>query len=359
MVLPAVAQPPQYPFVRDPMTRGYVPVRRPSLGFAYAQGPGGVGDLRAQRIPGSPGAGVDTKIEGGMIISTDKQTGQIVSATPNVAPNTARVTAVNDGNTVHLYQPGSGEVGSVAAQPNVQGVQAQIYAEDRKAQGEQIDVAQQAQQQQVKLLEARQAMQGLPTGSGGDARTAWSNWADTYLPTSWAQQFKSKLNLPDSVPAQEFGKLMTQSAGQQERAVAGARGGIGMMTLFKDNNPGLNMQPNANRDLLNAQLVATQADADYARGFVGFVNDNGQKLINRQGYTPASNFDQQWLQQRNPQIYTAAAEAMNGTPFAFWSKGLNPDEGARAMQIIGRIDPTMTVQGKAGPLPVRQFLGAQ
>ena len=30
--------------------------------------------------------------------------------------------------------------------------------------------------------------------------------------------------------------------------------------------------------LLNAQLVATQADADYAKGFVGFVNDNGQKL---------------------------------------------------------------------------------
>ena len=152
---------------------------------------------------------------------------------------------------------------------------------------------------------------------------------------------------------------MTQSAGQQERSVAGARGGIGMMTLFKENNPGLNMQPNANRDLLNAQLVATQADADYAKGFVGFVNDNGQKLINRQGYVPASQFDQQWLQQRNPQVYTASAEAMNNAPFAFWSKGLSPADAARAMQIIGRIDPTMTVQGKNGPLPVRQFLGAQ
>ena len=348
----------QYPFVRDPMTRAYVPVPG-QPGFAYAQGPRGLGDLVAQIIPGAPGAGVETHFTpSGDIITSNKSTGQY-NVSRGVLPNTSRILPVNDGNSVHLIQPGSGEIGSMAAQPDVPQIQAQLYAEDRKTQAQQVDVAQLAQQQQVKLLEAREALQGLPTGAGGEARTAWSAWAETYLPPAWADQFKAKLGLPNAVPAQEFGKLMTQTAGNQVQGVTGGRAGIGIMSLFKANNPGLQLQPNANRDLLNAQLVATQADADYARQFNGFVNENGQKLINRQGYTPASQFDQQWLAQRNPQVNVAAAEAMSGNPFSFWSKGLSPDEGARAMQIIGRIDPTMTVQGKAGPLPVRQFMGAQ
>ncbi len=354
---PPVGQP-QYPFVRDPMTRAYVPVPG-QAGFAYAQGPRGPGDLVAQIIPGAPGAGFETHFTpSGDVITSNKSTGQY-NTNLGVLPNTARILPVNDGSTVHLFQPGSGEVGSVAAQPDVPQIQAQMYAEDRKTQAQQVDVAQLAQQQQVRLLEAREALQGLPTGAGGEARTAWSAWAETYLPQSWADQFKAKLNLPNAVPGQEFGKLMTQTAGGQVQGVTGGRAGIGIMSLFKANNPGLQLQPNANRDLLNAQLVSTQADADYARGLNDFVNQNGQKLVNKQGYTPASQYDQTWLAQRNPQVNVAAAEAMNGTPFAFWSKGLSPAEGARAMQIINRIDPTMTVQGKAGPLSVQQFGGGQ
>ena len=354
--LPPRAVAPQYPFARDRMTGAYVPVPE-QPGFAYAIGPNN--QPLAQMIPGAPGAGVETKVTPtGDVVTSNKSTGQY-NVDRGVLPNTARIGQVNDGSAVHVLQPGSGEIGSFPLQANASNIQTDMYAEDRKSQAQQIDVAQQSQQQQVRLLEARQAMQGLPTGSGGEARAAWSNWAETYLPPAWATQMKAKLNLPDAVPAQEFAKLMTQSAGQQERAVAGARGGIGMMTLFKNNNPGLEMQPGANQDLLNAQLVATQADADYAKGYVNFVNDQGQKLVNRQGYTPASQFDQSWLQQRNPQVYTAAAEAMSGKPFAFWSKGLSPAEGRRALQIVGGIDPTVIAQGSAGPLPVRQFMGAQ
>ncbi len=61
---------------------------------------------------------------------------------------------------------------------------------------------------------------------------------------------------------------MVQNAGNQERQVAGSRGGVQMMNLFKSANPGMELQPTANRDILNLQLVANQADQDYAAGHI-------------------------------------------------------------------------------------------
>ena len=185
------------------------------------KGRAAVGDLRAQRIPGSPGAGVDTKIEGGMIISTDKQTGQIVSATTECRPeHCPRYCSKRRQHGAPCISPVPAKSALLRPSRTSKGCKPRSTLRIAKQQGEQIDVAQQAQQQQVKLLEARQAMQGLPTGSGGDARTAWSNWADTYLPTSWAQQFKSKLDLPDSVA----GPRVWQ-AHDPKRWPAGAGGG--------------------------------------------------------------------------------------------------------------------------------------
>ena len=95
----------------------------------------------------------------------------------------------------------------------------------------------QAQQNQGRLLEARQVLDGLPTGAGGDARAAWSNYAETYMPAAFATQFKARLGLPDAVPAQEFTKLMTQNSGQQESSVMGARGGVQAMKIFMGLTP--------------------------------------------------------------------------------------------------------------------------
>ena len=164
----------------------------------------------------------------------------------------------------------------------------------------------------------------------------------------FAAAFKAKLGLPDAVPAQEFGKLMTQSAGPQERADAGARGGIQMMNLFKQANPGLEMQPTANRDILNMQLVAAQADQDYAKGQIGYVNQQGANFMNGGQYQPATNYDQQWIAGRNPQVYLAATNALNAKPIETWAKGLQPAEIARVRGVLAQIDPTATVMGPGG-----------
>ncbi len=63
---------------------------------------------------------------------------------------------------------------------------------------------------------------------------------------------------------------------------------------------------------------------------------------------PASNFDQQWIAQRNPQIYMAATNAMNGKPVEQWTSGLQPAEIQRVRGIIAKIDPNATVMGAGG-----------
>lgn len=262
--------------------------------------------------------------------------------------NTGRLTVVrqSDGSSMAIDPSGSPVYQSPA---NTRDVQTQMYKEDRDAAQQQSDVALQAQAAQGKLLEARQALASLPnTGANGDARTAWANYADTYLSPAMAATFKAKLGLPDSVPAQEFTKLMVQNAGNQERQVAGSRGGVQMMNLFKSANPGMELQPGANRDILNLQLVANQADQDYAAGHIGWVNQNGQNFMQGGQYQPASGFDQQWIAQRNPQIYMAATNAMNGKPVEQWTSGLQPAEIQRVRGIIAKIDPNATVMGAGG-----------
>ena len=99
-----------YPFLRMPKTMGLIPVPE-QPGYAYAQGPGG---WVAQRIPGAPGKGTTTTAIGGTAYVKDDQTGQVLNTYG--VPNTARTSVVNDGNAVHIIQPGTGEIASVPLQ---------------------------------------------------------------------------------------------------------------------------------------------------------------------------------------------------------------------------------------------------
>jgi len=155
---------------------------------------------------------------------------------------------------------------------------------------------------------------------------------------------------------------MTQNSGQQESGVMGARGGVQALKIFMGANPSMNLQPLTNRQLLNNQLVMSQADQDYAAGHIAFVNQNGDALRRGEAYQPASKFSQQWASQRNPQVYAAAMGAMNGQDFGKWAKNLRPEEIARVGGIIGRIDPSTTVMGPTGKafrVPAPQQQGAQ
>ena len=228
-------------------------------------------------------------------------------------------------------------------------------AEDRTTVGKLADSTQSAQANQTRLIQMRNLLDDLPqTGANGETRARLNAWVATYVPSA-AARFES---LGSAAAAQEFTKLATQNAGQQERGVLGARGGIQAINLYKDANPSLNQLPATNRAIINAQLIANQADQDYANGAISFFNQSRASYYDTQSNKPyqgLSNYDQVWNTQRNPQVYAAAMSALNGDGFNKWSSGLSPQEGARVAQIIAHVNPTASIQGRSGSYSVSAF----
>ncbi len=206
---------------------------------------------------------------------------------------------------------------------------------------------------QVRLGQMMDLAEQLKTGANGGTRAQWANLAQTYLPPTWAEKFNA-IGPGGATAAQEFEKLATQSAGQQERSVMGARGGIQAINLFKSANPGLELQPDANRKILISQRIGAQADADYAQGAVGHFNQHGDVFRAGKGaYEPLTKFDQQWNAQRNPQIYAAAMEAAAGSPWEKWTKDIkadpkNPQDVQRVISIVRSAIPNARIKWSDG-----------
>jgi hypothetical protein len=241
---------------------------------------------------------------------------------------------------------------------NTRDIMGKDLERDMKVAQEAGDTIEHANAQQTRLLHMRDIAEKLPTGSLGETRGAIANFVETFMPSiagTWSQRAAS---IPDAKLSQEFAKLALTSAGEQERGVLGGRGGFRAIEMYQKANPSLELQPSANRDILNMQLIAQQADVDYAHGLQQWVDEKGQAFRTGRGdYEPSVGFDRQWTGQRNPQVYASAIDALNGTPFQKWSKGLTKDEGLRALQVISRVDPNAQVMGDDGKMwPVTRFM---
>ena len=245
---------------------------------------------------------------------------------------------------------------------NTRPLQDEQYKNDMKDVNGAADDINHAQQQQARLLAMKDLVAHLPTGANGEARAAIANYVHTYMPAAENTWLTKAASIPDASLAQELQKFSLVGAGSDERGVLGGRGSIAAINVFTKANPGLHLTGEANNSIINMQLVQHQADIDYARGMQQFVNEHGQNYIaGKDSYHPATEFDQQWHAQHNPQVYAAAMAAMGGQPFDKWSKFLqNKDEGLRTMQLIGRIDPTATVMNEnKQPMPVTAFMPQQ
>jgi hypothetical protein len=208
---------------------------------------------------------------------------------------------------------------------------------------------QQAAANQIRIQQMRDLIDQISTGAGGAERANWANIAETM---GWTDLSKRLVGMGGAAAAQEFAKYGLATAGAQERGDLGARGSLGAITLYKSANPGLELQPDANRKMLTAQLIAAQANRDYTQGAMDYVNRNGDAfVIHGANYTPLSHFDAEWAAQRSPQIYAAAMSAINGDPWQKWTKALNMKDASdvqRVIDIVRRADPTSTVMWNNG-----------
>ena len=207
---------------------------------------------------------------------------------------------------------------------------------------------QQASANQIRIQQMRELVDQVASGAGGAERANWANIADTL---GWHDLAKQLTGMGGAAAAQEFAKYGLATAGAQERGDLGARGSLGAISLYKSANPGLELQPDANKKMLTAQLVAAQANRDYTQQAMDYVNSNAGQFLHGGTYTPLSHFDAEWAAARNPQIYAAAMGAINGDPWDKWTKALNmksPDDVQRVIDIVRRADPTSSVMWNNG-----------
>ncbi len=300
------------------------------------------------RLPNAPGSGTDIKFEGGHRIVSDKQTGALISDDAGF-PDAGRMQTVPGPNGTIVYQSGK-PVGTIPF--STQPAQIAAYTRDSEIA---TKIAQQntsSEQQLQQTLEARNLAKNLPTGAGGEDRAAMSSWLKTYAPAGVYQAALNTGFVPDSPQAEQTAKLLLRQAATDEQQLGGS-GGLGMTEKFQKANPSLNMQPESIQAISNLKAVIAQSAKDYGDGATAFFNQQQDGLLHQGGqYQPLSNFNQQWFGQKNVGTRMASVDAMNNKPYAEWSKGLSPADQDRALQIIGRIDPTTTVNGPQGRIGV-------
>jgi hypothetical protein len=253
---------------------------------------------------------------------------------------------------VVLKTPSGGEVpNSFEASPTRPAlgtfeVQKEDYKRDQDELPKIAENGQQAQTSQVRIQAMRDLASKISTGAAGNTRAQWANIAETAGMPGVARALISNATGGDAAAAQEFAKLSLISAGAAERGDLGSRGSLGALQIYKAANPGLDLRPDANKNILGMQLIAAQADADYATGALKFGNEAASLFRAEKPYVGLSNFNQQWQTQKNPQIYAAAMGALNGEKFDSWTKALNtksPEDVKRVLDILRRADPTAQV----------------
>lgn len=209
-----------------------------------------------------------------------------------------------------------------------------------------------AQQQQANLIQMRNTGQEINTGSFGEARQGVQNYLATFAPEA-AQKFISSVTLGKIDPSkagstQEFVKLALQAASSAEKA-NNPGGGLGITQVYQSAFPNLETQPSALKDMSNLFLINQQRTIDHANGQQQFQQDQQTQFGQPGGkYTPVQNFDSQFMKTNPPQLYVGAAAALNGKPYAAWSKGLTNEQQSAALRTIWRADPTAVVPGPTG-----------
>lgn len=191
----------------------------------------------------------------------------------------------------------------------------------------------------------------VDTGALGAEKNAFKNFVQTWLPG-----FADKVG--DAAPAQEFQKIVTMLAGQQERGDQGARGGIALLKAYANANPSLTNQPTANKDMVNALLIYHQLREDYANGATNFYNNSYDKFVDPNGphtYAPLSRYDQAYIRTMRPELYASAIAALNGKPSDVWAKGLNDKQAQIVAGIIQRADPSAMIDLHGKSVPASSF----
>lgn len=287
--------------------------------------------------------------------------GAPVGPAPNAPPGAPSAPVSGAANTPGMNMqrlPGGG----VSFQSNAATQDEQLRADQKEA-NEEMASAMTAQAGQTKLNEMVNIASNpdFMSGSGTNFRAGIANIAKTYLGADAAAWLKKNAMLPDADQSQIMAKLMLGNAGTQEQSTLGARGGARAMEIFMRANPNLEMQPGAIRNILNLQRVAQQADVDYATGLQKWVSEKGAAWINKtDNYQPSQQYDAQWLGQRNPQLYAAATDVLNGKSGAdvVNQYKLGKEELMRVAGIVSRVDPNaMLTAGDGKKYPVSQLLG--
>lgn len=229
-------------------------------------------------------------------------------------------------------------------------VEAQDIQHDRKVIEEDlahvIDIAQPGQQQ---LLLLRSLAPQADTGALGDFRAAIKNYFNTFVPGGAGQL------LGDAAPMQEFNKVALMQAGKQERGDLGARGGFRAIELYRNANPNLEMQPNANLHMANALLLAHQRDVDYTQGVSQHYLTNRAGFLDPQTpkpYVPIAAYDKQFMSTFKPELYYSAIEAANGKGEDVWAQGLTAQQKQIVAGIVKRADPNAVINVGGHMVPI-------
>jgi hypothetical protein len=212
-----------------------------------------------------------------------------------------------------------------------------------------------AQQAQTQIMQLRDKVPQINAGTFADARQGVQNFLATFAPEA-AQKFVSAITAGniDGTKAgdtQEFVKLATNAATAAESQTFGKNAGLGTTEIYMKAFPNLGMQPAAIKDMANLLSVAQQRIIDYGQGKAQFFNDQQQAAVSDpRNYQPTTKFDQQFAQSHPPQVYAGAAAALNGHPYAEWSKGMTTPQQIEALKIAARTDPNVTAMGPNGPM---------
>ena len=208
----------------------------------------------------------------------------------------------------------------------------------------------QAQADQIRIQQMQQVLQGFSSGPLTDARNAASAFFQRWLPSGLTGWEKDSPTLSGAAAAEEFQKLALTGAGQQDQALLGKNAGYQALETFKKANPNTDLLNPTNASILNMQLITNQANQDYIQAAQAHFRQNEQTFKTTHQYDSLNDFDTNWGAQRNPQVYAAAMGAAGGQDYAQWSKLLQPDEIQRALDVVHRAAPGVTVNGPNGPL---------
>ena len=207
-----------------------------------------------------------------------------------------------------------------------------------------------AQADQVRVQEMRNILKTADTGSGTETQAAIQGWMQRWAPQALTNWTTNYANLQGPAAIQMFQKLGFMGATSQEQQTT-PRGGYLATKLFQQFNPGAQLLTATNNGLLAQRLISNQAGIDYSQGALNHFTQQEQNFTSsKPSYSSLEQYDQQWQNQRNPQVYAAAIGALGQQDYTQWSKNLSQPEIERTLDVVHRADPSAVVNGQNGRL---------